>query len=149
METLTEAHCIELQRSGFFVVDSFFGEPRASVLRDELATLREAGMFSPNKTSFGRQSFTKPGVLEADLHDTRLKVLFASELRSFAQWFADCSFDNGRFSKTLMQCLPELALGVADSCAIKLQVNEGGAFPWHFDNPGPPCRRQVTLVSQS
>lgn len=28
---------------------------------------------------------------------------------------------------------------------LKMQVNEGGAFPWHYDNPGPPNMRKLTL----
>ena len=31
--------------------------------------------------------------------------------------------------------------------ALKVQRNRGGAFPLHVDNPGPPCRRRLTLIS--
>ena len=32
--------------------------------------------------------------------------------------------------------------------AIKLQYNKGsgGCFPYHYDNPGPPSRRQLTCI---
>jgi len=31
--------------------------------------------------------------------------------------------------------------------AIKVQLNTGGgSFPWHYDNPGPPNRRKLTVV---
>ena len=29
---------------------------------------------------------------------------------------------------------------------LKLQVNTGGCFPWHYDNPSPPNKRLLTLA---
>jgi hypothetical protein len=35
---------------------------------------------------------------------------------------------------------------VYDNITLKLQANCGGAFPWHYDNPGPPNKRKLTLA---
>lgn len=43
---------------------------------------------------------------------------------------------------------PGTAANVARSVTLKVQHNRGGGacFPWHYDNNGPPNRRQLTCV---
>jgi hypothetical protein len=134
-----------LRRDGYVVVDSFFELNLANALRAELLELNDAGCLSPNRTQLGNIVFSKPHIQEADLHDARLRSLFSTTLRHFAAW---CDESSGGFARALCTALPELRLATGDAArAVKLQVNAGGGcFPWHYDNPGPPSKRALTML---
>jgi Rps23 Pro-64 3,4-dihydroxylase Tpa1-like proline 4-hydroxylase len=143
---VTREFCDALQREGYVVVDNFMGGDLADALRAELLGLNEAGLLSPNTTQFGKRTFAKPHVYEADLHRPELRALFPTQLPHFAAW---CDESAAEFAVTLRDTLPQLRLCVGDSArAVKLQLNtgHGGCFPWHYDNPGPPNKRAVTLL---
>lgn len=147
---LTAERCEALLSEGFLVIDGWFGEPRASDLRRELASLHAAGLLLPNRTSFAVEGravlFSKPHIFEADLHDARLQALFDDSLPHWKQWFSESA---GSTCGQLAAALPQLALQSGGAArAVKLQVNEGGgSFPWHHDNPGPRCAHALTLLT--
>jgi|APGre2960657423_1045063.scaffolds.fasta_scaffold61876_1 hypothetical protein len=147
---LTAERVKELLHTGFVVVDDWFGAAWADSLRSELLQLAGSGGLAPNRTSFatpaGPAVYSKPHVFEADLHEPGLREHFSSSLREFGAW-SDGSA--AQFAAALGAAVPELALATGDrGRAVKLQLNEGdcGCFPWHYDNPGPPCRRALTLL---
>ncbi len=147
---LSPERCSALLCDGFVVVDDWFGAAWADALRGELLELYESGLLSRNKTRFASPTgaallVSKPHIFEADLHDAPLRALFGSSLREFGDWFSGSSC---AFAASLAAALPALQLGAGDrSRTVKLQVNEGGgAFPWHYDNPGPPNARALTLL---
>ena len=137
---ISPASCEALLRDGYVVCDGF---PLASELRDDVQALCHAGLLGPNRTSFGPYVFVKPHIEEADLHDPRLGPLLPS-LTHLSAWFAESA---GSFAQALSDGLPELQLCVGER-AVKVQVNHGagGCFPVHYDNPGPPSKRSVTLL---
>jgi hypothetical protein len=137
---ISPANCEALLRDGYVVCDGF---PLAAELRDDVQELSSAGVLGPNRTSFGPYVFVKPHIEEADLHDPRLGPTLPG-LTHLSAWFAESA---GSFAQALSDGLPELKLCVG-SRAVKVQVNRGagGCFPVHFDNPGPPCKRAVTLL---
>lgn len=144
----TAARCDELLRSGYTVIDDFHGAEWASALRAELLQLAASGM-APNRTQFtapdgARLVFSKPHVCEADLHDPELAARFGSTLREFGAWFAGSAL---LFVPALATLMPQLQLRSGDSArTIKLQANRGGCFPAHYDNPGPPNARALTML---
>ena len=85
----------------------------------------------------GPVQFTKPGIFEADMHDSALREL----LPGFAAFFHSDSLRDA-----LAAQLPGLQLrSGTQSKVVKLQCNTGGGacFPLHYDNPGRPNRRKV------
>ena len=137
---LSPANCEALLRDGYVVCDGF---PLASELRDDVQALCHAGLLGPNRTSFGPYVFVKPHIEEADLHDPRLRHLLPG-LPRLTAWFEESA---GSFAQALSAGLPGLQIS-AGARAVKVQVNRGsgGCFPVHYDNPGPPSRRAVTLL---
>lgn len=58
-------------------------------------------------------------------------------------------FRSSAFAKAFGAHMPELGLCESMSgTTIKLQLNKGngGCFPMHFDNPGPPNKRALTAI---
>lgn len=141
-----------LLRDGFAVVDGALGDGYASALRSELLGLVAAGGLRPNRTAFAGAAgaalvYSKPGVVEADLHDPALaqSLLCGGGLPALAAWFAASA---GEFVDALSARLPALRLERGPRArAVKLaSSSRGSAFPLHYDNPGPPCRRALTLL---
>ena len=145
----TAARCDELLRTGYTVIDTFHGDEWAAALRSELLQLAASGM-APNCTQFtapdgGRLVFSKPHVYEADLHSPELAARFGTTLREFGAYFAGSAL---HFVPALASRLPQLQLRSGDGArTVKLQFNSGGgSFPTHYDNPGPPSARAVTML---
>ena len=146
----TAARCDELLRLGYTVIDDFHGAAWAGALREELLQLAARGM-APNRTQFsspdsGVLVFSKPHVFEADLHEPALAASFGSTLREFGAWFAGSA---AHFVPALASRLPQLQLRGGDrGRTVKLQYNDGGggSFPTHYDNPGPPNARALTML---
>lgn len=143
----SNAHAVpQFQRLGFVVLDNVLDEVTAHQLRNSILGAFAAGLLEPNRiqfaTSDGPVQLTKPDVYEADLH--RHGVLPAVPL--LAPIFAS---EGERLIDTFNSAIPELSLlrdPVRSHVTVKLQVNEGGAFPWHYDNPAPPNRRKLTCA---
>lgn len=142
---LTPERCEALLRDGYLIVDGWWGAEWADALAAELADLHAAGSLAPNRTMFAGRLLTKPGIWEGDLHVASLAEKFADSLREWAGWFDACG--DGDFGLALAERLPSLALRAGSrSRAVKLQINTGGSFPWHYDNAGPGCARALTAL---
>lgn len=122
------------------------GEDRewAAALAREAQALHINGGFLPHRFSFGSQGIiTKPHIFEADMHDSRLS-LFEDTIVLFRAFF-----QSGDLAGTLGSIMPDLGLRVdSHGVSVKIQKNEGfgGCFPLHYDNPGPPNQRAVTVL---
>jgi hypothetical protein len=81
---------------------------------------------------------TKPHIYEAELDDEavqRLSPLLKETLSGLC------------VPQAARAAFPSLAISAApDGAAYKLQCNEGGCFPLHYDNAGPPNKRQLTAL---
>ena len=147
---LTAARCDELLRLGYTVIDAFHGAEWSAALRAELLALAADGALLPNRTLFASPDgrplvFSKPHIFEADLHSPALAARFGGALREFGGWF-DGSRE--RFAPAVSSRLPQLQLRAGDGArTVKLQRNAGGgSFPLHYDNPGGPNARALTVL---
>ncbi|CUI14627.1 2-oxoglutarate/Fe(II)-dependent oxygenase family protein, putative [Bodo saltans] len=105
----------------------------------------------PNQVEFllssGPVRLTKPGVFECDLHNDAHR----SKLPLFSLMMEESL---GPLVQLFKEHLPSLAdlcdiNNVADAkthTTLKLQLNTGGSFPWHYDNPGVPNKRRLTMA---
>jgi len=130
------------------------------------------GRFEPNKVEFllasGPIQLVKPNVYECDMHKSEQR----KGLSSFENVFTghgenDREGQNGdadQIANIINERLPEMGLltskhakdgseeennqsgSIAQHITLKLQVNKGGAFPLHHDNPGVPNKRKLTLA---
>ena len=148
---LTAERCDELLRRGYTVIDAFHGAEWSAALRAELLALAADGALAPNRTLFGGGPdgralvFSKPHIFEADLHSPALAARFGGALREFGGWFAG---SRDRFAPAVAARLPQLQLRAGDGArTVKLQRNAGGgSFPLHYDNPGGPNARALTVL---
>lgn len=148
-DVLAEEQLAALSERGFVVVDGFWGREWSAAFRAEMDHLVRTDSMRPNKTAFtdaqGRTILTtKPNIYELDLHDSATR----RQLPVFSDLFAHA----GRLVNGLDASCPDLRLDMrpsSDTCAIKLQYNggDGACFPLHYDNPGKPNRRQVTMLT--
>ena len=113
--------------------------------------LAAQGALGPNRTYFSNPSggtpllFSKPNVYEADLHSAHMgAALSAGSCPALAAWFA-ASLD---WVPRLREALPDQELVGGDTGrTIKAQWNAGGgSFPCHYDNPGPPSARALSVI---
>jgi Rps23 Pro-64 3,4-dihydroxylase Tpa1-like proline 4-hydroxylase len=129
------------------------------------------GRFEPNKVEFllasGPIQLVKPNVFESDLHkpeqrkglDQLGKIFEGSndDDKDKNKDSSSSSFgDAERISMIINERFPEMKLtnssnfssssDMSQHITLKLQVNQGGAFPIHHDNPGPPSKRKLTLA---
>ena len=150
-----DSHLTSLVEDGYAIIDNAFQEDHAKALRQEIIDLESQNFFEPNKVQFnlpGRNEpiiATKPGVFEIDLHD--------QNKRSAAPHFARL-FHGEAFSSSLQPVEEALAIksnsqktpvrlqAGPNGKTIKLQINRGGAFPIHYDNPGRPNKRRWTCL---
>lgn len=130
----------EFRSKGYTVVDDFLGEKWAQSLYEACHKMQEGGDLLQHYFNFGDVKFEKPNVFEADLYDANLreKSMPLKELYEEA---------TPKIVQALDMMLPELNLETGlKSVSVKLQHNNGGSFPYHYDNPGPPSKRQLTLI---
>ena len=144
-EQLTPDRLATLASRGWVAIDGFFGSPWSSALLDELRAVRSRGDLVRNRTQFGlpdgRVLVTqKPHIYEADLHDGGVRAKLP-ELGAL--------FRGDDLVDALNAARPALRLtrGV-NGKTIKLQYNagSGACFPVHYDNPGKPNKRKLTLL---
>jgi len=121
------------------VVDGFFGAEWAAQILHDAKRLAKEGHLLQHRFQFGQTLYEKPNIFELDF-DNEQRVTLSPEL-SFIQTCAA-----PKLVEVANRALPGLKL--SQSQAIKLQWNrgQGGCFPWHYDNPGPPSRRQLTCI---
>lgn len=105
-----------LGQSDWRVLDDFLPCDEAMALEEMVSTAQ----YRAHRFKFANELVVKPGIFEVDrdeIDDAKLLAALAAVERRIG--------------------------GVA---AVKLQRNVGGAFPAHFDNAGPPSRRQITAI---
>ena len=131
----------ELQDKGYLILDNALDEQLSASMRQELSDLHDSNMMRPNEVQFSTTSgpvrFEKPNIYEADLHEDKMLAAVPTIGNIFlGDDLSKCFTDN--FNTLIGQ----------DNKTVKLQVNtgNGGCFPWHYDNPGPPNNRAITLL---
>ena len=130
-----------INECGWCVVDDFMDERSARELYERVKAFGASSQshFQQHVFQFGQQRFSKPGIYEMDLHDASARK-HAPVLRDVFRILGP------ELAKAAAEALPALGLASDDQPAIKLQMNRGGAFPMHYDNPGPPNLRGITCV---
>jgi hypothetical protein len=93
------------------------------------------------QVAFSGNNYSKPNIFEMDLHNESIRKL----LPSFDALFSarTCVVD-------LAKSVPSLDLLTTTSdITVKLQYNagNGGCFPWHYDNPGLPNKRKISMLT--
>ena len=105
----------------------------------------------PNKVQFltsqGPVEVTKPNVYEADLHDDAVR----GRLPRLAQLFESHEVElvrlmNDTWPELNLTCHKDDPAAHAKTFTLKLQANDGGCFPWHYDNPSKPNKRRMTFA---
>lgn len=129
----------QFEREGFTVVDNFFGIEWAQRILNDARRLAKEGHLLQHRFQFGQALYEKPNVFELDF-DNEQRWALSEELSYIHNKAAP------RLVEVANQAFPWLKL--SHSQAIKLQWNRGagGCFPWHYDNPGPPSKRQLTCI---
>jgi len=145
-QSLAGAPAQSLREHGYAVIDGFWGEQWSEGYRREMRHLLDHNLMLPNKTQFldarGQPiQCTKPNIFELDLHNEEVRRL----LPVFGELFGSSALVEG-----LNDAVDGLALVPGtDATTVKLQYNAGGGgcFPLHYDNPGPPNKRRVTMLT--
>ena len=119
-------------RRGWCKVDGFLGREKAMELHVAALDLArpDGGMFSPHKFQFAGKVFGKPNIYEIDLHD-------ASKRESVPALRHIFHVLGPAVVQAAHEAFPTLDLDATAASAIKVQLNAGGSFPCHYDNPGP------------
>ena len=134
-----------LLSEGYAVIDDALPARTASMLIAEMRTLHKAGglrqhRFAVRGSNGQAVLYTKPRIFEAEIEDEAVKQLapqFRAHLTELSQGL----------QATASGAFPALSLSTGTSAvSIKLQANEGGSFPYHYDNAGPPSKRRLTAL---
>jgi hypothetical protein len=143
---ITPQHWQQLQHDGYTVIDQAFGNDGAQQLLDEMQSLDASELFRPNQVQFGQAPnvvvVSKPDIFELDLHQS--PDLTRSIAPSIASLF-DTDDLVHLMTRGVGASLGPFEFGTRGK-TIKLQINRGGCFPWHYDNPGRPNRRRLTCL---
>lgn len=144
--------CAEFERQHFCVLRPVPSEtcPFKDILQEIKFCFDNVAKI-PNQIEFllasGPVRLTKPDVFECDLHNDQhrqqLPLLTAMMTDTF-----------GPLVTLFRRHLPSLGdlCEVSDleeakqHTTVKLQMNTGGSFPWHYDNPGVPNKRRLTMA---
>ena len=70
---LQDCHVKQLKELGWFIIDDFLSEDLASSLRSEALQAFQEGKLLQHRFQFGGNTFEKPNIFEADLHDESLQ----------------------------------------------------------------------------
>lgn len=137
---LLERGKIQFKKEGYCVIDNFLGEEWSEAMLTDFQRLSREGQVAPHYFQFGTHKFPKPNICEIDLHDEARRKQSAELQLLFHK-------AGPALVKHLRQVFPERELDLGPS-AIKMQWNkgQGGCFPWHYDNPGPPSKRSITCI---
>lgn len=151
---LSQDVCEQLDLEGYAVLnDQPFPAPVAAELLREVQHCFHNidGGKVPNQvellTSDGPIKLTKPNIYERDLYNQSVR----QQLPFFNSLFHGPLGQLVEVLREKVSCCEDLvpfetAAEAARSVTLKLQMNEGGAFPWHYDNPGSPNRRRLTMA---
>lgn len=166
LERFKDDALAQFNSHGFCVLKSALSDEAAGRFQEEIAAgFASNKLFSQNKVEFllasGPIQLVKENVFECDLHNSTTRELLAASSRkgnhgssSSSSVFASL-FEGGHGEE--LACIfneraPYLDLASAPGAAmakhmtVKLQVNTGGSFPWHVDNPAPPNKRRLTMA---
>lgn len=113
----------------YLVVDSFLDQRNAEELRELCEGL--SFELKPHQFSFAGEMVIKPGIFEVETCVAACPPTIAERLHVV---------------QAVIAGLINRHFGMVSKAAIKVQRNTGGAFPCHYDNPGPPNRRAVTAI---
>ncbi|KAG5497503.1 hypothetical protein JKF63_03767 [Porcisia hertigi] len=151
---LTRERCEQLDLDGYLVLENqpFPVEVAKELLREVKRCFHDIdGGKAPNGVEFltagGPVKLTKPNIYECDLHNAAIR----HQLPLFNALFEGQFGELVELLRDRVNCCEDLQpCGTADlasnSVTLKLQMNEGGAFPWHYDNPGRPNKRRLTMA---
>lgn len=133
----------QLDELGYAVIDDVFSPAAAAALHDDMSKLRTNGglrqhRFAMRLSTGQPHIFTKPHIYEAEVDDEAVRRL-TPHLAAALQ--------NLQLHTAAAKAFPSLGITAsATGVAFKLQCNEGGCFPLHYDNAGPPSRRKLTAL---
>lgn len=152
-ESLTHSVCEDLDVKGFAILSNALPDALIKEIRIQVKKCFQSipGAKTPNVVHLlsGKSpvQLTKPHIFECDLYNKNIrdqlpffKSLFDHQLGELVDLLRErvCSLEDLKpFS-----CASE----AANALTLKLQMNEGGAFPWHYDNPGKPNNRKLTMA---
>ena len=141
MQEIFAANVDKLQDLGYFSCNGFYTNDEAQSVRDDLIALDnlEESIFKEHLFQFAGKRYPKPNIYEIDLHDAKLRSQFAILETIF-------NVVGPNLVKTAHAAFPALELDPTSASAIKVQLNKGGSFPCHYDNPGPPNTRRLTCI---
>lgn len=133
--------CTSLRQNGYVVIDNIFGEPTASLLRDELYRLNQSGSMHPNCTHLVVPSGNTELIMKHSIQEAELQIQSTQNIAPM------CSIlQNDSTLRTMLNVhIPSLRL---QSQAIKLQWNSGngGCFPMHFDTDASLDGRKISAI---
>ncbi|KPI90337.1 hypothetical protein ABL78_0564 [Leptomonas seymouri] len=151
---LTRERCEELDLDGYTVLDQqpFPDAVATEFLREIKRCFHEMeGGKTQNEVEFltadGPVKLTKPHIYECDLYNAEIRKqlpLFDSLFEGQLGELVEVLRDRVVCCEDLQSC--DTADLASRSVTLKLQMNEGGAFPWHYDNPGKPNKRRLTMA---
>lgn len=130
---------------GYAVVDGFLGAEWSAALLASAQSLASQKVLAQHRFEFGGAVLSKPGIFELDLHDEARRR--CSDELQYLHSEAGLALA-AALRRALAGTELRIREGGTSVSAIKLQLNtgEGGCFPLHYDNPGPPCRRVLTAI---
>lgn len=138
-----------LNNNGYTIIDGFLGYNKSIELINEINYSNKNNLLKPNQIQYLNKSgknlvkVTKPNIYECDLYDKNLR----EKLKNFNKFYNIDSdiivnlIKNNKYTNNF----ENLIIGEKGR-AIKLQLNNGGAFPYHYDNTGKPNKRKLTLI---
>lgn len=150
---LSPTVCEDIDVKGYAVLSNSLPDELVEQIRDQVKECFHsmAGGKIPNAVQFlsdGKTiQLTKPHIFECDLYETKIrdrlpffKGLFEHELGELVDLLRErvCSVEDLIAFSTAEEA--------ANAVTLKLQMNEGGAFPWHYDNPAKPNKRRLTMA---
>lgn len=145
-QKITQEFCDEITVNGWAMLDDVLGEKGLLLVEEiNLLSSMENG-FSEHKFQFGHSRpgeepkiFRKPHIFELDMHDKRVSSLPIPQFKDL--------YHSKAIPMAFSACLPNMEL-IDDETTLKIQRNagNGGCFPYHYDNPGPPNRRALTCL---
>lgn len=151
---LTRERCEELDLDGYTVLDQqpFPDAVAKQFLREIQHCFHEIdGGKIQNEVEFltadGPVKLAKPHIYECDLYNEQIRrqlPLFNSLFEGQLGELVEVLRDKVDCCEDLLPC--DTADVASRSVTLKLQMNEGGAFPWHYDNPGKPNKRRLTMA---
>lgn len=152
-KSLTPKKCEDFDLNGYCVLPAPFSEALIETISAEVQKCFHTipGGKTQNEVQFlttdGPVQLLKPHIFECDLHQSEIRKqlpffesLFEGQLGQLVEVLRE------RIG-TLEDLVPfESPEETAANVTLKLQMNEGGSFPWHYDNPGKPNKRRLTMA---